>query len=113
MKLPFPYALAAEFTLFQPPPQKVTFPHLWIVICSAFTAVGIVASMPKGYWLLISLPIGLLVGFVMGFLCYRVSLQVLPFLYFLVSKGIIREPDSIRLAATISSFKGRRKDDQK
>jgi len=108
MKLPFPYSIAAEFILFQPPPRKVTLPHLCVALAS-IAAVGLCGGlMPKEVpWFFRWSTCGV-VGLLVGFTCYRVFLLVVPLLRLLVAKRIMNQPDDQRLEEKVRSYIGGR-----
>jgi len=107
VKLPYPYAIAAEFVLFREW-AKVTLPHLLVPLAAAVVlpVCFMMVRVKLGFGLMPAALLALLAAVVTGFVVFRLFCLVLPALRMLVRLGVVALPNRQRLRAKIRSYCG-------
>ncbi|WP_035610475.1 hypothetical protein [Haloferula sp. BvORR071] len=107
MKLPFPYAIAAEFVLFREW-AKVTLPHmlvLWFALGAG--AIGFAASV-KEWGVVLAAMLAMAICAATGYCVFRLFHLVLPTLRMLVRLGIVALPNRHLMKRKVRSYCGHR-----
>ncbi|MDP0497816.1 MAG: hypothetical protein Q7Q73_16565 [Verrucomicrobiota bacterium JB024] len=99
--LPFPYYIAAELWLFGPPARKSTLFHLLILIGTGASGIAVFLALRSHTNYLLSILCAIPIGLSLGYCAFRLFAFGLPLIHWLVSRGIIQEPDEERLESTI------------
>lgn len=109
VKLPYPYAIAAEFVLFREW-AKVTLPHLLVPLSAAVVlpVCFMMGRVKLGFGLMPAALLALLAAMVTGFVVFRLFCLVLPALRMLVRLGVVAIPDRQRFKRVLGSYCGRR-----
>ncbi|MEK7951711.1 hypothetical protein [Luteolibacter soli] len=105
MKIPFPYAVAAELVLFRES-ARMTLPHLLTGCVGALAgAIGFVGTV-RGWGVVLAFVFAVMVCAVAGYGAFRMFRLVLPALRVLVRLGVVAIPNRQRMRAKVRSYCG-------
>ena len=106
MKIPFPYWLAAEFYLFQPPPKKLTLIHFLILVTAAGASTWIFLFLSSKINAIVLVAFCAFVICALAALLHRCCCYFLPLLTKGVDRGVVQQPDLARLEQQIQANAG-------